>query len=566
MSNFKAAIYTRVSTHHQIDKDSLSIQKNELINYCKYAIDIEEYEIFEDAGYSGKNTLRPAYQQMLSRVRDNEFTHIVVWKIDRISRNLLDFASLYQELKELNVIFISKNEQFDTSTAIGEAMLKIILVFAELERQMTSERVTATMLARAGEGKWNGGRVPFGYNFNKETKEFTINKSEAEIVHFMYNFYEKSKSLLQVVRKLNEKNILTRGNRKWSATTISIILNNPFYIGTLRYNHLKESNRSTPKSEKDWIMIEDHHIPIIEKEQFYNCQVILKEKFRKRKGFTTRATKNLNLFAGLLKCAYCDKQMVCQPVSTNKNKDSWTYSYYSCSSRRKTSCKNKFVSDMTLGPFAINYIANIIKARNSFGKNTSIETLEKKLLRGKIFEDIEHIERSGLLEFHKILSASKNKIPFVLETSSDDGTLLENNEYELLHTEKHTNEKALDKLKSLYLYTDNLSEKEFFIEKAKVSKKLEKINKRLEELEKENKINLSTSDEELIQKASLFILEQKLNDKREINFNQLMNNIDGHIVKYLFNYIIQNLCVKDGKVVSICFKNGTKHEFLYKKL
>lgn len=115
----KAALYVRVSTHWQIDKDSLPLQKDDLINYSKYALNISEYEIFEDAGYSAKNTDRPAYQQMMSRLRTGEFSHLVVWKIDRISRNLLDFATMYDELKRLGVVFVSKNEQFDTSTAIG---------------------------------------------------------------------------------------------------------------------------------------------------------------------------------------------------------------------------------------------------------------------------------------------------------------------------------------------------------------------------------------------------------------------------------------------------------------
>ena len=140
----KVAIYIRVSTLHQVDKDSLPMQRKDLIAYASLILGIADYEIFEDAGYSGKNTDRPDFQTMMDRVRKGEFTHILVWKIDRISRNLLDFAEMYEELQELRVTFVSKNEQFDTSSAIGEAMLKIILVFAELERNMASERVTAT--------------------------------------------------------------------------------------------------------------------------------------------------------------------------------------------------------------------------------------------------------------------------------------------------------------------------------------------------------------------------------------------------------------------------------------
>lgn len=184
----KVAIYIRVSTIHQVDKDSIPMQKKDLIAYCQLILGTDNYEIFEDAGYSGKNTDRPAFQDMMGRIRKGEFTHVLVWKIDRISRNLLDFAEMYEELQSLRVTFVSKNEQFDTSTAIGEAMLKIVLVFAELERNMTSERVTATMISRANNGQWNGGRVPFGYSYDSGTS--TLRKQEFSdlIYHRLLHF------------------------------------------------------------------------------------------------------------------------------------------------------------------------------------------------------------------------------------------------------------------------------------------------------------------------------------------------------------------------------------------
>ena len=178
----KAAIYCRVSTLHQVDKDSLPMHRQDMINYAKYVLGIEEYEVFEDAGYSGKNTDRPAFQAMMERIESGEFSHVLVWKIDRISRNLLDFATMYARCKKLGVTFVSKNEQFDTSTAMGEAMLKIILVFAELERNMTSERVMATMIARATDKQWNGGRVPYGYHYDKASKTFSIREDEAATI------------------------------------------------------------------------------------------------------------------------------------------------------------------------------------------------------------------------------------------------------------------------------------------------------------------------------------------------------------------------------------------------
>ena len=196
----KVAIYIRVSTTHQIDKDSLPMQRKDLIAYCELILGIEDYEIFEDAGYSGKNTDRPAFQEMMQKIRAGSFSHLLVWKIDRISRNLLDFAEMYEELQSLRVTFVSKNEQFDTSNAMGEAMLKIILVFAELERNMTSERVTATMISRANQGLWNGGRIPYGYSYDAETSVFSIIQDEADVCQLMKTDYFEYKSIIHTAR------------------------------------------------------------------------------------------------------------------------------------------------------------------------------------------------------------------------------------------------------------------------------------------------------------------------------------------------------------------------------
>ena len=104
----KVAIYIRVSTTYQVDRDSLPMQRKDLAAYSELVLGISDYEIFEDAGYSGKNTDRPAFQEMMQRTRKGEFSHILVWKIDRISRNLLDFAEMYEELQELRITFVHK--------------------------------------------------------------------------------------------------------------------------------------------------------------------------------------------------------------------------------------------------------------------------------------------------------------------------------------------------------------------------------------------------------------------------------------------------------------------------
>ena len=272
----RVAIYVRVSTLYQVDKDSLPMQKQDLIAYAKLILGTEDYVIFEDAGYSGKNMDRPKFQEMMSQIRSGAFTHMLVWKIDRISRNLLDFAGMYSELKDLGVIFVSKNEQFDTSTAMGEAMLKIILVFAELERNMTSERVTATMISRANNGLWNGGRVPFGYDYAPETMTFSVNEAEGRIVRMIHDLYEDQRSLIRLSRLLNEKGCHTRAGNDWNPVSLLIILRSIFYCGDYRYNVLKEGNRQKVKDKSEWVVVKDHHVPIIERDQkdrVFLCQI-----------------------------------------------------------------------------------------------------------------------------------------------------------------------------------------------------------------------------------------------------------------------------------------------------
>lgn len=213
----KAAIYVRVSTRYQVDKDSLPFQKEELINYIKYALNIEDYEIFEDAGYSAKNTSRPKFQEMMSRIRNNEFTHLVVYKIDRISRNLLDFAQMYEELQKHNCSFVSKVEQFDTSTAMGEAMTRIVLVFAELERKMTGERVTAIMFSRAEKGLWNGAPIPIGYKWSEEKKYPVVDPEEAKVVRYIFDRYISLESALKVSYDLAANSVKTKRGGEWTS-------------------------------------------------------------------------------------------------------------------------------------------------------------------------------------------------------------------------------------------------------------------------------------------------------------------------------------------------------------
>lgn len=334
---------------------------------------------------------------MMDRLRTGEFSHLLVWKIDRISRNLLDFAQMYNELKQLGITFVSKNEQFDTSSAIGEAMLKIILVFAELERNMTSERVTAVILSRANNGQWNGGRIPYGYSYDKKTKEFSPHPEEAKVIKTIFNKYEQTQSVLHVSRYLNDSGLRTRAGNMWSATCVHIILTNVFYIGSYLYNVHTDGKSHEKKNQSEWITIEEHHESIISQEQFDRIQFLLKRNKRggNEKG-EVHIRKNIHIFAGILRCGGCGSNM--SATLDRKRADGWRPSIYACSKRRNdnSSCSNKYISDITLGPFIFNYIANIIKAQKTHSITTTIDTLQRKLLRGTMFGDVESISREGL--------------------------------------------------------------------------------------------------------------------------------------------------------------------------
>lgn len=559
----KVAIYIRVSTHWQVDKDSLQVQKRELIAYAEMVLGITDYFVFEDPGFSAKNTDRPDYQKMMSRLRTGEFSHLLVWKIDRISRNLLDFAAMYKELKELGVVFVSKNEQFDTSSAIGEAMLKIILVFAELERNMTSERVTAVMMSRANNGQWNGGRVCYGYSWDKEKKEFSVNYSEAQVVKKIFNLYEEKQSLLFVARHLNDEGYTTRSGNRWSVVVIHEMLRNPFYIGQYRYNVHEQGDRQKPRDETEWVIYENHHEPIIDEIQYERVQFLLQRNWRGGyKRGESHVRKNVHMFAGLVKCGNCGNNM--SATLDRRRANGFRPSIYGCATRRshKTQCENKFVSDIYIGPFVFNYISNIIRANNTISESTSVSVLERKLLRGEIFSDVEHLGAEELKQLRELLLKGKTGLEYrpesVFNESEDPDGIGQ------LNDRKRKAETALNRLKTLYLYSDTaMPEKDYIIERQKLLDEVKTCDEKLSKM-RESQIEEGLSSDEFVKKAAYFIMVEKLLEDRYIDYEKYILNIDPSVPRNFVVSVIDNIEITNGKVSSIRFKNGITHTFHYK--
>ena len=557
----KTAIYIRVSTTYQVDKDSLPMQRKDLIAYSELILGIPDYEVFEDAGYSGKNTDRPAFQEMMKRIRRHEFSHVLVWKIDRISRNLMDFSNMYEELKSLRVTFVSKNEQFDTSTAVGGAMLKIILVFAELERNMTSERVTATMISRATQGQWNGGRIPFGYNYDPATMTFSINEDEAKICRLLKDDYLKNKSLIHTCRLLNEREYKTRSGSAWSPATVWIIASSPFYAGIYRYNRYKGTENRTENPEDEWIMVSDHHPAIFSVEEYEQMCALRESNSRlEDSNIRSRDSRRRHIFLGICYCGKCGSRMVASPGRILS--DGYHTTTYSCPKHRNTKdCDNKSVNDLIVGEFVINYILNIINAKKSFSEINSVSELQKRLLSGSSFSDIDSITDDGLHTLYDILSRYPDDGSFVMkENKSRKRRKSVNPEAELLRKEKDRQERAMQRLQDLYLYSESaLSEKDYILRKAEISSRLDEIHKKLGIIASDSDRILT--DEEFIEQASHLLISSWLQNKEYIYYRNLASSVSSDVLHSYMESVIDNIQVADGKITCIVFKNGLTNIF-----
>ncbi|MCI1269250.1 MAG: recombinase family protein [Ruminococcus sp.] len=226
------ALYARQSIDKQ---DSISIESQ--LELCRYETRGQPYKEYIDKGYSGKNTERPEFQKMLSDIKNGLITHIVVYKLDRISRSVLDFTTMIELFQKLHVEFISHTEKFDTSTPMGRAMLNICIVFAQLERETIQRRVTDAYYSRSKRGFYMGGKTPYGFQLEHtvidgiQTSKYKQVAEESEQIKLIYALYsDSSNSLGDIVDYLNKHHIAQLRGGMWSATRISELLRNPVYV------------------------------------------------------------------------------------------------------------------------------------------------------------------------------------------------------------------------------------------------------------------------------------------------------------------------------------------------
>lgn len=225
-------IYARQS----VDKeDSISIESQ--IELCLREVGNYPHRVFRDKGYSGKNTERPDFQEMMATIRQGGVRRIVVYRLDRISRSVLDFANLISELQKYGVEFVSVTERFDTSTPIGKAMLMIVMVFAQLERETIQQRVVDAYRSRSRKGFYMGGRVPYGFELENtvidgiKTCMYKPIPEQINIVRLIYSMYAQPQtSFADVMNYLSEHGIKNQSGHNFSRMRIRDIITNPVYV------------------------------------------------------------------------------------------------------------------------------------------------------------------------------------------------------------------------------------------------------------------------------------------------------------------------------------------------
>ncbi len=350
------AIYARQS----VDKvDSISIESQ--IDYCKYEIRGEPYKEYKDKGYSGKNTDRPQFQEMLDAIRNGEIKRVVCYKLDRISRSILDFANMMEEFQTHGVEFVSCTEKFDTSTPMGRAMLNICIVFAQLERETIQQRVIDAYNSRSRKGFYMGGRVPYGYKLEpymidgKKTSRYVIEPEEAKIVRLIYSLYaEPQISYGDIVKYLIEHNIhndrLPEGC--WDKARIADMMKNPIYVkadfdvysffkaqGAELHNNPEDfigTNGCYLYADKDGkrktVCLEKHHIVLAPHEGIVSSDLWLRARVKclgNKQVARPLKAKNTWL-AGKIKCGKCGYALTVRKAKTRIGR------YFICSRHMQT--------------------------------------------------------------------------------------------------------------------------------------------------------------------------------------------------------------------------------------
>ncbi|MEN3134527.1 recombinase family protein [Bacillus albus] len=329
----RCAIYARVSTEEQATEGySISAQKKRLTSFCE-AQDWDIIGYYVDEGLSAKNTKRPELQRMIEHIEKGIIDCVLVYKLDRLTRSVLDLYTLLEIFEKHNCKFKSATEVYDTTSALGRLFITMSAALAQWERENIGERIRVGQQEKVKQGKYTSARKPYGYSANHKKGTLQIIEEEAKVVREIFNDYLKGHSAMRIARHLNT--IGTPGRDYWNEKAVMYILENPLYIGTLRWR----------KETEHYFEVEDSVPHIIEQEIFNQAQ-LLRES---RKNTHPRSKYGSYIFSGIIKCPCCGKSLVGNyVVSKSKDGAKTKYKYYFCRGRKLGVCNMGNMSERKL--------------------------------------------------------------------------------------------------------------------------------------------------------------------------------------------------------------------------
>jgi site-specific DNA recombinase len=336
----RCAIYTRKSTEEGLDQDFNSLQAQReaaqaFIESQKQLGWVALADHYDDGGFGGGSLDRPALQQLIADINAGKVDCVVVYKVDRLSRSLLDFARLIDRFEQRSVSFVSVTQEFNTTTSLGRLTLNILLSFAQFERELIGERTRDKMAAARRKGKWVGGTPVLGYDLDPNGGRLVLNQKEASRVREIFELYRKQGSLQAVLQEVTRRGWMTKswkskrgiqhGGRPFTPLSLFRLLTHASYAGKVEYRGA---------------MYAAEHPPIIDSAVWKEVSTALRKGGPKLKP----PRNNYNaLLSGLLFCDSCQRPM----IHTYSGHGSRRYRYYVCQGARQNgwkSCATKSVS------------------------------------------------------------------------------------------------------------------------------------------------------------------------------------------------------------------------------
>lgn len=369
-SAVRCAVYTRKSTEEGLEQafNSLDAQREAAEAYISSQKG-EGWEClptqYNDGGFSGGNMERPALKLLLDDVASGRIDCVIVYKVDRLSRSLLDFARLMEVFDRYNVTFVSVTQQFNTTNSMGRLTLNILLSFAQFERELITERTKDKMAASRRKGKWVGGHPFLGYDIAPAGGKLIVNEEEAKQVRTIFELYLKCEGLTELAKELNARGWHTKS---WTSSTGKSYGGKPFAKNIL--HHMLHNYAYAGKVKYEGNVYDGEHEAIIDAETWNQVQAMLSRNGRTG-GREVRSTYCAPL-KGLLRCGACG----CAMTHTSAKRGSRVYRYYVCQHSQQQGAET-----CPGGPLKASEIEQaVLNQIKSFTSNTSlVEAMLNKL-------------------------------------------------------------------------------------------------------------------------------------------------------------------------------------------